>query len=47
MVVGKNIKWKLRKGKQYLLPFNIEAVGKKIKWGKREVDENFEKKIKI
>ena len=28
------------KGKQYHLSFNIEAVGKKIKWGREEGNEN-------
>ena len=36
---GKNITRK--KGKQFNLPFNIEAVGKNIKWERREGDEHF------
>ena len=36
MAVGKNITWgKNGKGKQYHLPYNIEAVGKNITRGKR------------
>ena len=42
MSVGKIITWK---GKQYHLPFNIEAVGKHIKWGKGT--ESLGMKIKI
>ena len=33
--VGKNITWKKGKGKQYLLPFHIKAVGKYIKLGRK------------
>ena len=32
MSVGKNIMLKKGKGKQYHLPYNIEAVGKNIEW---------------
>ena len=40
MSVGKNLTWiKVKaKGKQYHLFCNIKAVGKNIKWGKREGD---------
>ena len=34
MAVRKNITWKKGKGKQYHLPYNIEAIGKNIYWGK-------------
>ena len=39
MAVGKNITWK--KGKQYHVPYNIEAVGKNLKFGRGEGDGNF------
>ena len=39
MAVGKNIT--LKNGKQCHLPFNIEAVGKNIKWGRGKEDGNF------
>ena len=36
------------KGKQYLLFFNVKAVGKNIKWGREERSiEKLRKKIKI
>ena len=38
MAVGKNIKWKKAKEKQYHLSFNIEAVVKNIRG---EEDGNF------
>ena len=41
IIVGKNITLKKGKGKQYNLPYNIEAVGKNITWGKEEGDGNF------
>ena len=42
MALGKNIvRGKKGKGKQYHLPFTIEAVGKNIKLGRGEVDGNF------
>ena len=44
MAMGKKITWK--KGKQYYLPYNIEAVGKNIKWG-REGDGKFEEEYKV
>ena len=47
MAVGKNVKWKKGKEKQYHLPYDIKAVGKNIKWGRRKGDLNFEKKINI
>ena len=37
--------WKKGKGKQYHLPYNIEAVEKNINWEKRE--RSFGEKIKI
>ena len=39
MALGKNITWKKEKGKQYYLPYNIEAARKNIKLGKG--DGNF------
>ena len=39
VAVGKIITWK--NGKQCHLPFNIEAVGKNIKWGRWKEDGNF------
>ena len=46
--MGKNIKWKKRKWKlHYHLPYNIEAVGKNIKCGKRKQTEISGKIIKI
>ena len=42
--MGKKITWKKLKseqGKQQHLPYNIEAVGKHIKWGKGEMDGHF------
>ena len=44
MAEVKNATWKKGKGKQYHPPYNIEAVGKNIKWGNRT--EIFGKKIK-
>ena len=38
-IVGENITWKKGKGKQYNLPNNSMAVGKNVKWGRREGDE--------
>ena len=40
MVVEKNITWKKGRGEQYHLPHNIKAVGKNIKKGTEEEDEN-------
>ena len=34
-----------KKGKQYHIPYNIESVGKNIKWGKGKWAEISEKKI--
>ena len=42
MAVGKNITWKKRKGVAISSSlYKIKAVGKNIKWGKGEEDENF------
>ena len=35
------ISWLWKKGKGESSPFNIEAVGKNIKWGRGEGDGNF------
>ena len=42
MTVGKNITEKKREKGSYQLSFNIEAVGKNIKWEEGEGDGNFE-----
>ena len=51
MAVGKNLTWKKKgKGKQCHLPYNIEAIGKNIKWGKGEGVRTFrgrKSKLKI
>ena len=48
MAVGKNITWKKGEGKQYHLPFNIEAVEGRISSEKEGKEtESFGKKIKI
>ena len=48
MAVGKDLRVKKKgRGKQYQLPYNIEAVGKNIKRGIEEGDGNFGRKIKI
>ena len=39
--------WRKGKGKQYHISYNIEAVGKNIKWGKGKGMEISAKKIKI
>ena len=44
MAVEKNIMWK--KGKQYHLPYHIQAVGKNIKWG-RGVRKSRSKKMGV
>ena len=33
MAAEKNITWKKGKGKKYILLYNVETVGKNIKWG--------------
>ena len=38
---GRILRWEKGNGKQYHLPFNIEAIGKNIKWGKVEGEGNF------
>ena len=40
MAVRKNITWKIGKGKQYHFLYNIEAVGKNIKWGRIKIFKN-------
>ena len=47
MAVGKNIKRKRGKGKQYHLPYNIKSVGKNIKLERGDLEEILGKKIKI
>ena len=49
MAVGKNITWKKCKGeaKQYHLFCGIKALGKNIKWRRRERTVKLLKKIKI
>ena len=47
MAVGKNIKRKRGKGKQYHLPFNIKSVGKNIKFERGDLNESFGEEIKI
>ena len=41
MAVRKNMYNMEKKGKQYHIPYNIESVGKNIKWGKWKEDRNF------
>ena len=41
MAVGKNIAWKIGIGEQYYLLYDIEGVGKNIKWGKGGGNVNF------
>ena len=49
MAAGKIIMWKKGKGKQYHLPYNIEAVGKNIKWESvmRKGTEIWERKLRF
>ena len=39
--MGKNITRRKIKAKQHHLPFNVEAVWKNIKWGRKEGEANF------
>ena len=48
MAAGKNIAWKKNgKGKQYHLPYNIEAVGRNIKWGRERTFLGRKSRFKI